>query len=452
MNVLLVNPYIYDFTAYDLWLHPMGLLYLASVLEKYTDCQIFWLDALDRFQEDQSIKSAGNGRGKFPREIVEKPEIYKTIPRNYSRYGLPSTIFREKIEKLPDMQVILVTTLMTYWIDGVTFTVDLLKQRFPGAKIVLGGTLPGLVPPAVIGEYLTIDHTCQGSGEEFILQFIRDLGGRVYSHPDFRRLDDIPFPAFHRLSSHLALPLLTSRGCPFKCSYCASALLNDGFRQREPQSILAEINSMVAEYGAENIVIFDDALLIDKEKRFYPVFSELKKIHNVKFHTPNGLHIREIDRTTASLLYETGFQTIRLGFESIDSRILANSSHKVNKQQMENAVTNLEEAGYPRAQIEVYLLFGYPGQNISDFEKTLWYVREMGVTPRLSYYSPIPGTPDFIYLQKKEVLAAKINLYETNKIYFVYQKSNLSFENIDFLKKLTTQIADPNQSAGNLSF
>ena len=445
MNVLLVNPYIYDFTAYDLWLRPLGLLYLAAVLEKYTDCQVFWLDALDRFQEDQPPKSTSDGKGKFPREIVEKPDIYKTIPRNYSRYGLPITIFHDKIENLPDMEVILVTSLMTYWIDGLVFTVDILKQRFAKAKIVLGGILPSLVSPAIINKYLTIDHFCQGPGEEFILHYINQLGGRVYSHPPFGQLDNIPFPAVQHLNSHLALPLLTSRGCPFKCSYCASGLLNNNFRQRDPQHILAEINTMIEAYGTENIVIFDDALLVNKEKRFYPVFEEVRKKPRVKLHTPNGLHIREIDSSTAILLYESGFKTIRLGFESIDSRILANSSYKVNQEQMESAVDNLEKAGYNRQQIEVYLLFGYPGQNINDLEETLWYVREMGVTPRLSYYSPIPGTPDFLYLQKKEVLSAKINLYETNKIYFVYQNSGLSFEDINFLKKLTSQISDPNQ-------
>jgi radical SAM superfamily enzyme YgiQ (UPF0313 family) len=272
------------------------------------------------------------------------------------------------------------------------------------------------------------------------------LGGRVGPHPCQETLENIPFPAVKFLSSHLALPLLTSRGCPFGCSYCASSLLNPSFKQRHPEHILAEIAMMVESCQVKHIVIFDDALLVDKEKRFIPVFKEVSKKYDISFHTPNGIHIREIDRITADLLFQSGFQTLRLGFESTDARILARSSHKVNPAQMEKAVENLERAGYRREQMEVYLLFGYPGQNISDLEKTLWYVREMGVTPRLSYYSPIPGTPDFLYLQKKEVLSADINLYETNKIYFVYQKSGFSFEDIDFLKKLTSRIADPGQS------
>ena len=50
MKILLVNPYIYDFTAYDLWLRPLGLLYIAAILKKYTDSELYWLDVLDRYQ------------------------------------------------------------------------------------------------------------------------------------------------------------------------------------------------------------------------------------------------------------------------------------------------------------------------------------------------------------------------------------------------------------------
>ena len=73
MNVLFINPYIYDFTAYDLWLRPLSLLYLAAVVEKYSDSEVFWLDTLDRFQFNEAPASKQDGRGKYFREIIEKP-------------------------------------------------------------------------------------------------------------------------------------------------------------------------------------------------------------------------------------------------------------------------------------------------------------------------------------------------------------------------------------------
>ena len=101
MKVLFVNPYICDFTAYDMWLRPLGLYYLAAAVRRYSDAEIYWLDALDRFQDGLEIRGRADGRGKYPREFVEKPRIYQNVPRNYSRYGMPLELFQSKIAALP---------------------------------------------------------------------------------------------------------------------------------------------------------------------------------------------------------------------------------------------------------------------------------------------------------------------------------------------------------------
>ncbi|MGD2087850.1 MAG: radical SAM protein [Candidatus Aminicenantes bacterium] len=441
MKILLVNPYIYDFTAYDLWLRPLGLLYIAAVLKKYTNCELYWLDALDRFQEgayssgDPAMKrSKANGRGKYHREIVKKPPVYEKTPRTYARYGIPVESFREKINQIPAVDMILVTTLMTYWIDGIQFTVDMLKERFPTAKIVIGGVLPGLVPVDQLKNFIEADYFISGYGEDKILKIIAAGGGIVYSHPDLSDIDNIPYPAVEFLSSRNFLPLMTSRGCPFRCTYCASGILHEKFLERAPEKILDEIYYLHNTYGTQHFVVFDDALLVNRRQRFLKVFHNVSGTLKVHFHTPNGLHVSEIDRETAEVLFKCGFKTLRLSFESTTSEILSKSSNKVTIQQMVKAVKNLEVAGYERKDIAVYLLFGVPGQRLEQIEEDLEFVKSLGVTPHLSYFSPVPGTIDFINLQKNGVLAAPVNLYETNKIYFVYNKSNLSLEEIKSIK------------------
>jgi coproporphyrinogen III oxidase-like Fe-S oxidoreductase len=146
------------------------------------------------------------------------------------------------------------------------------------------------------------------------------------------------------------------------------------------------------------------------------------------------LHVSEIDRETAEGLFKSGFKTLRLSFESTTSEILSKSSNKVTIQQMLKAVENLEAAGYERKDIAVYLLFGLPGQRLKHIEEDLQFVKDLGVMPHLSYFSPVPGTVDFINLQKRGVLATPVNLYETNKIYFVYNKSDFSYEEIRYIK------------------
>ena len=123
-------------------------------------------------------------------------------------------------------------------------------------------------------------------------------------------------------------------------------------------------------FNSGHFIIFDDALLVNKKERFLPVFSRLAREGKtpLRFHTPNGLHAREIDRESAAVLHAAGFATLRLSFESLAADILRRSDGKVKRKQMENAVSNLEQAGYRRGQLGAYLLFGYPGQTMEDME------------------------------------------------------------------------------------
>lgn len=435
MNVLFINPYIYDFTAYDLWLRPLSLLYLASVVEKYSDAEVFWLDTLDRFRFTKTPLSKQDGRGKYFREIIDKPRIYEQVPRNYSRYGIPVSLFRKKLEDLPEIDIIFVTSIMTYWVDGVNFTINELRKKFPYSLIVLGGILPTLLA-GKIESFVNADIYVEGYGESKILEIIRDQEGKVSKYPDFSDLDNIPFPQFSFLGTKKYLPILTSRGCPYRCTYCASHLLNNRFRERSYKNIYNEISIMHKNFGTEHFIIFDDAFLINKEKRFQKVFELVSENLNVSFHTPNGIHAREIDKETAHLLLNSGFRTIRLSFESTDIKILEKSSGKVNVKEMSEAVNHLENAGFKKNEIECYLLFGIPGQSIPELERSIRYVKELGIIPRLSLFSPVPGTIEFSGLQKKGIISKNLDLYETNKIYFLYLKSGFSESEIKHIQKL----------------
>lgn len=447
MNVLLVNPFIYDFTAYDLWLRPLGLLYMASILEKYSDCNIYWLDTLDRSREgafapdDPALKRRKkDGRGNFHREPVDTPPIYEDTPRIYCRYGLPMEHFMEDIQRLPDMDLILVTSLMTYWIEGVTVTVDLLAKQFPSAKIVLGGILPTLVPHDVLKSYVNADIFIKGYGENQILELAKQHNAKIYPHPDLSHIDNLPLPSAHLMADQTALPLMTSRGCPFRCTYCASGKLNPRFIERTPQKILDEIYFMHDTYGTKHFAVFDDALLVNKRKRFLKVFQKVAQDLDVQFHTPNGMHMSEIDAETANILKQSGFKTMRLSLESTSDEILSRSSNKVTVTQMEKAINNLETAGYDRHRLGVYVLFGMHGQSISALEASLQFVKNLGVIPYLSYYSPVPATADFIDMQNQNILSTPTNPYETNKLYFLYNKSGLTSDQINHIRSIATEI------------
>ena len=439
MKVLFVNPYIYDFTAFDLWLRPVGNLYLSSVVDKYSDADIYWLDTLDRFQDGNNTKSGTYGKGKYNRVVVEKPMVYRNIPRSYARYGIPVNLLRDKLDTFNDIDVIFVTTLMTYWIDGVNFTIRELKKRFRNAKIVVGGILPTLTGKD-IKKQIDADIFIYGYGEDQILDLLGSMGSKIKPRPDFSNIDNIPFPANRFLSYRKVLPLLTSRGCPYRCTYCASHILNKKFVQRTPENITSEILKMNYEYGTEDFVIFDDAFLINKENRFFRVFEEITKKIHVRFHTPNGIHAGEIDKKTALTLFKAGFKTIRLSFESTDITILKKSSNKINITQMVAAVENLVEAGFKKSDIECYILFGLPGQSHSMLERSLRFIKQLGILPRLSFFSPVPGTIEFENLRKDGLLDGNDYLYKTNKIFFLYTNSGFSENDINYFQSLTRDI------------
>ena len=105
-NLLLINPWIYDFTAYDFWSKPLGLLYIVSILREQ-GYEISYIDCMDRYnreilklQNREFPKKDKFGRGFFYKEEIKKPEILKGIPRRYSRYGITEEIFLNKLKKL----------------------------------------------------------------------------------------------------------------------------------------------------------------------------------------------------------------------------------------------------------------------------------------------------------------------------------------------------------------
>jgi len=390
-----MNPWIYDFKAFDFWMKPLGLLYIASILRE-EGFEISFIDLLDRYHPIfiKRVKKRPRvdeyGRGKFYCEEIKKPEVLSPIPRRYKRYGMPVEVFLEILDDVKEPDVILLTSMMTYWYLGVWEAIKILKRRFKGVPIILGGVYPTLMPGHA--KLSGADIIIPGLAEENLFRGLRELG-LVKEEKRFH-FTDLPFPAFD-LYSHLDYAcVLTSRGCPFHCTYCAVPMLFNGFRVRDADSVYKEIEYYAEVLKVENIAFYDDALLLNPH--FHKLLDKLiARGLNIKFHTPNGLFPRFITEELAFKFYEVGFETIYLSLETIEPARQRATGDKVRTEEFLRAVELLKGAGFKGSQIHTYLMMGLPGQPAEEVKRSINFVNSLGIRVHLSEFSPIPRTLEF---------------------------------------------------------
>jgi radical SAM superfamily enzyme YgiQ (UPF0313 family) len=439
-NVLLINPWIFDFAAYDFWFRPLGLLCVAAVLRESADVDLRLIDCLDRSHPalGRLPGRKSDGRGHYPKVEVPKPAVLKGVPRRYSRYGLPLDVFERELDLVPAPDMVLVTCMMTYWYSGVQLAVELVRKKFGGVPVVLGGIYATLAEDHA-RRHSGADVVVAGPGESRIPALARDIlgGAAVRRTGSYAAFSDLPRPAFDLLRDASCLPLLTSRGCPYSCSFCASSLLSGRFEQRPPASVAAEIADHAARFGTRDFVFYDDALLLRKAEHIVPILETAAGFGRpVSFHAPNGLHIREIDPEIARLFRRAGVRSLYLSQESMDEDVLRDACPKVAPGDLERAMRCLEEAGYSRGDIGVYLIAGLPGQDAAGVLEGVRRVKALGARPRMAYFSPIPGTRAWRTLVEKGRLAPDADPLVYNKSAYRFVGEGLSPEDYGELQDL----------------
>ncbi|MBU4345368.1 MAG: radical SAM protein [Proteobacteria bacterium] len=437
-NILLVNPWICDFAAYDVWAKPIGLLTLASIL-RHHGYNVAYIDCLDRFHQ-KAVKTdphARYGRGPYLKTRIPKPDGLEDVSRNYSRYGIREEWFRDDLLSIPKPDLVLVTSLMTYWHQGVRHAVNIIKEIYPNALVVLGGIYASLCRDHA-DVHSGADRVVTGPAAQHILKLAEKFTGFAASlkyNPD--NPDTYPYPAFDLQRKISYIPVLTSTGCPFSCAYCASHFLNPKRALRSPESVVEEICYWHEKYDIIDFVFYDDALLVDAEKHAVPILEKIIQAGmNLRFHTPNAVHIQCISDQTADLMYKAGFKTLRLGLETAAFEKRKDFDKKVTGDEFMRAVACLKNAGFNKDQVGAYLLAGLPGQRISSIEDSIKTVKQNNITPVIAYYSPIPHTA----MWKKALASSRYELesdpvFSNNSILPCRHKP-FSWESISYLKNL----------------
>ena len=387
-RILLLNPPIYDFAAYDFWLKPYGLLSVAGQLRGHADFALFdYLDRLHPFMSQQEkLRPDEWGRGRFHQQRISRPDCLKSIPRYFRRFGLPREMFQEFLRDRAPFDFALIQITMTYWYQGAREVIEDLRQISPQTKIVLGGNYPTLCPAhaATLGADLAVSGTN-----------LEPLWSYLHLMPDANQ------PALWEVYPNLNIGALKlSDGCPFECTYCSVPKVYGKFQPRPLERSLAELELLYS-LGAKNIAFYDDALLCKPHEVLIPFLEQvIGQGIKVNFHSPNALNARFLTPDIAKLMVRAGFKTFYLGFESASTNWQQQTGSKVYSQELAKAVENLLAAGADPKYITAYQILGHPHCDLQDLEASMHFVHSLGIQGTLADFSPLPTTPDGEFCRK----------------------------------------------------
>jgi radical SAM superfamily enzyme YgiQ (UPF0313 family) len=421
---ILINPWIYDFAAVNLWSRPLGLLKVAEYMSRF-DLDLKLIDCTDVLNNRRSRKY---GTGKYPRQVVEKPGIVKGIPRHFARYGISLEHFRERFTNHLPCDFVLITSIMCYWYPGVQKVIELIRSISPHIPIILGGIYATLCYKHA-SENSCADFVCRGHIGDTIKTVLRTFG---------YRLKEIETPKpYYKLGMYkqpLFAPIITSTGCPYRCSYCASSILFDGFSQRDPLDVINEIKDCYT-IGIRDYAFYDDALLVNTDSYFKIVLKEvIQSKLTVRFHCPNGLHARFIDDDLTHLMKEAGLATLRLGLETVNGERQIKTGKKVTTDILVSAVKNLKKHGFTKNHIGVYLMYGLPGQELKEVREGVEFLKSIDVRINLTEFSPVPGTACWEELKNNAVINDSTDPLLTNNTVFTYLYSGYDRKSLESLK------------------
>ncbi len=394
MKIILINPPIYDFSAYDVWLKPLGILYLSNILKNY-NFEVFLLDCLDRnyFEE---LPAKQDGTGKFPSKIIPKPEILKNIPINYRRYGIDENKIKNFLFNHQDANYVVITSSMTYWYQAIKEIVDFVKQILPKSKIFLGGNYPILLP--LHAEKTFADKVDLIFKRSFFYELLEYLN--IENIKKYNYFKNFPSPDYSYYKKVYYIVTRFSYGCFYNCDYCASKSITAKYENKEINKFIEEIKFLSFSTGSKNIVFYDDALFnhknIDLIKK---LFKEISKLDlKLKFYTPNGINPKFIDRELAILMKELNFLDPRLSLETISDLTHSKVDKKITLKEFEYGLENLLYAGYKPQEISVYILAGLSTETVEDVYNSINYISRYNLRIRLCELSIVPKTKLFYKL------------------------------------------------------
>jgi hypothetical protein len=431
LRALLINPYIYDYSAYSFWSMPLGLLYMGGILRK-NGVAIDLIDCLRVVEE----KRKSDGRAPFVKEKVRNPLALHGVRKRLKRYGISREALLQELAALEPPDLVLITSIMTYWYVGAKEAAEAVREVFPRAKIVLGGIYPSLCHEHALMQMTQADLIVRNNESGKFYDFVESTFSTTLpfklSPYGFALL---PYPCLDLYESIPFAPLLTSYGCAYKCSYCATPFMHPNMVRRSPQGTIDEI-MFWHDRGVNRCVIYDDNFLYKSDLFAKPLLRDIAGLpFPLDIYNPNAVNAALVSEELAGLLLTARLREVRIGLETTDEALQKATGGKVDLRTFERAFRFLTKAGFPAEAIGVYVLAGLPSQRWEDVKKSIDYLAGLGARVHVAEYTPIPHTPMFEQFKSTARFPiADDPLYQNNAL-FPFAWEGFTEEDLLFLKR-----------------
>ena len=273
------------------------------------------------------------------------------------------------------------------------------KKKNPAALVVVGGPQPSGLPERTLEMEPNFDCAVVHEGEFAFLEAIADWGKKKIYRKSVPDLDVLPWPARHladfstysrTVMGKPSMSLVTQRGCPFSCHFCANDRLFGSFRARGVDDVLAEIKSLIDGHGCRNFYFHDNIISVDL-RRYHRLLDGIAPlgVEWFAYDDCRGMYSVEEYRRW----YDAGCRVIFLGVESGSDRLLKKMNKRQTREKIRRTILNMQAAGI---EARCALLFGYPGETRETWEETRRLVEEIQPAQVfVSYFVPFSGTEIF---------------------------------------------------------
>ena len=330
------------------------------------------------------------------------------------------------------------------------------KKLDPNIITITGGTYPSFMAEQLLPKEPDLDLIALGEGEYTMREVIRSLrsgadlagidglawkengGVRISPKTGFiENLDELPFPARdllpmdkypdiivpHSFSAKdkMNTPMITSRGCPAKCTFCSSSKFwGYRFRWRSAENVLDEIGELVSKYGIKEVQFEDDNFTANK-KRAKEIFRGIiDRGYKISFNMPNGIAVWTMDEEMINLMKQAGGYEVTLAFESGCQEVLDNVIRKpLDLQKAKQLTGMIHKAGI---HTNAFYIFGFPGETMQQMRETFKFARE--VKTNMAYFfiaNPLPGTELYEKAKNEGLLPDDFNFENLTFTKYIYK-------------------------------